>query len=175
MALSDRQKKALKGYGNWRPRLGRGATWAGAGALLTRAATNNKKIMLPVAAGAGLAGIGDKMLEEKSEKNRQIKKLVGEGFEKDGGISSPCREDGPPVLDREPWASFSSGAEESAVNSRQGMLQGLFSNKALLKARAKGQLKSLFPNARDESMSNAITAAGPASEASRLVRRAFKR
>lgn len=89
MPLTDREKKGLKTYGTWRPRVGRGAEFAiPAGVLAGMAGKKGKNLMLPAALAAGAAGVGDKMLEEKADKSHQVQKLVGEGFQKSAGVSS---------------------------------------------------------------------------------------
>jgi hypothetical protein len=158
--LSDKQKKMLKSYGTWRPRLGRGAQWAGTAGLIsgvaTRASKNSPavgKIVAPVAIGAGLAGIGDKILEEKVEKNREAKKLVGGGFDKKAFSTEDTREG---IDGRPPWGSFTSDAEKRSVSDNEGLVEQLFSQKARTAALAQSQLRSLFPDAKEEEYSRAI-------------------
>jgi hypothetical protein len=170
--LSEGQKKALKTYGEWRPRIGRGARFASTAGVIT-GLTGKRKLMFPAATVAGVAGVGDAMLEEKVQKNRQLEKLVGGAFDKKA--SATCEDPAGSVDGRPPWGGFTEGAEQGAVRDRQGHLEQLFSSQARLKSLAAEQLKDLFPAAPADSHGRSTAAAGSAADASRLVSQAFRR
>ena len=135
--LSERQKTLLKGYGAWRPRVNRGAHWATTAGMLT-GLTGKRKLMIPAAAAAGVAGVGDKMLEEQSEKNKKVRQLVGEGFDKKGS------------------ADHSDGVRGAASEGGRGLLSVLFSQKARLSDQAEKQLRELFPGAGKDAYGRTI-------------------
>ena len=170
--LSDRQEAALKSYGKWRPRIGRGAQFAGTTAVIS-GVTGKKKLALPASIAAGTVGVADKMLEEKAKKDRGVRKLVGEGFKtaaassvkaKLKGIGEPARED----------LSFNSGARASHTSATKGLMQELFSRKARMASLADSQLKELWPSSNESSYGRAVTMGRSASDASKTVTRAMK-
>lgn len=185
---SNLEEKALKTYGKWRPRLGRGAQWAGAAGLLsgvaTRAAKNPSrvgKIVLPVTAAAGLAGVADKILEEKVEKSRKLKKLTGDAFEKKSSFDPNDRntawrdeETSGSVSDRPPWGTLTEGGEARNVESSEALIDKLFTNKARTAANAADQLKQLWPKSNPDGYSRSIGLPRGAGKHHAKVRKAFK-
>ena len=115
------------------------------------------------------------MLEEKAQKNRQVRKFVGKGFDKKAAEPDQGPEDSKGVSPREPWSTFSQGAEEQTVACQQGLLEGLFSRKARMGSAARSQLGALFPQSGDDAYGRSVTVAEPAAGAAKAVRRAFRR
>ena len=145
--IGPREQMALREYGKWRPRIGRGVRWAGTAGVLSGLAQkasliSNKGRLLPVAAAtAGLAaGIGDKMLEEHVARSRKLQRLTGNAFKKEGSV--------PGLIDgRGPSAQFTESGELSNMDEGAGIVSRLFSEKARLTRAALQQLTPLFPEA----------------------------
>lgn len=87
--LTEKQREALSAYSNWRPRLARGAKWAGTAALLsnvvgptTSTGRTARKYTVPITVAAGTAGIGDHFLQEAAKRNREMAKITAGAFDK---------------------------------------------------------------------------------------------
>lgn len=187
--LSEKQKQALTAYGKWRPRLGRGAKWAGSAGLLSGLAVNaskNKslagKIAIPLTAAAGAAGIADKMLEEKVEKNRKMKKLTGDAFEKQSSFDpdnynagrEPSESVHGSIMDRPSYGTLTRGAEAANVTSNEDLVEKLFSRKGRLAANASEQLKELWPKSDPAGFSRTVTLPAGSAQPYREVKKTFE-
>lgn len=132
---------ALDFYAKWRPRLQRGATWAGTAAFLSKTMGGEARHIIPATIAAGAAGAADATLEERLRRNHhpEAKKIVQHVFneKKADGAVDP-RPMTPEVVER---------AEEDT----NGLLGVLFAHKDEAGARAHKQLGSLFDGAKDES------------------------
>jgi len=159
--LSERKKRALKEYGEWRPRIGRGASWAATAGLLTNL-SGNRKVSIPAATAAGVAGMGDKMLEEEVKKSRKLKAIVKDSFEQSKTASS--------IASRPAWAQSPLATELGNVQ-HNAVIGTLFSRKARVSAAARKQLGNLFANAGENSFGASLqVSADPRSAAKAVVR-----
>lgn len=128
--LSPKAKAALEQYSTWRPRLERGAKWGGSAALLTSVTGDKgRKVRLPATLAATAGGMADHRLQEFAKKNREAARIAGDTFDK----SASC-----------PTEHMTTGGRSRAVEAAK-LAQTLFSNKAVIAARAREQLAELFP------------------------------
>lgn len=133
----DEPSKALENYAEWRPRLRRGATWAGTAAFLSKTMGGNHPgwahIAVPTIA-AGLAGAGDAALESKIRENQRMRRVVERGFE-EAHMTKKSSDD----------TSLFTSSVVDGQRAGNSVLAQLFSQKARLGTLASKQLAPLYP------------------------------
>ncbi len=140
------ESPALDSYAKWRPRLKRGATWAGTAAFLSKTVGGDAKGMAHIAIptiAAGLAGMGDATLEEKLRANARNKKaaeIINRGFE-ERHMSSTKK------ASAEDASLFPDAAVEAAEREANIVVTGLSRQRDAQAQRASAQLRDYFPDA----------------------------